>query len=230
MPDTYLIVNADDFGLSRGVNRGIAEAHEHGIVTSASLMVKRPGAEEAASYTREHSSLDVGLHLDLGERRSRLHRWSRRRRGLDEITADMEGQLTRFRELIGNDPSHLDSHYHVHRYEPARSVVLDLARRLGVPLRESDGRIRFCGDFYGQLAGRPWPEGIRPSALVELIESLTPGVTELCTHPGYGDDFDQHYKSERAVEVETLCEPTVRAAIDRREIRLVTFRDLSPAD
>ena len=49
-----LIVNADDFGLSAGVNRGIVEAHERGIVTSASLMVRRPAAREAADYARTH--------------------------------------------------------------------------------------------------------------------------------------------------------------------------------
>ena len=234
MPDIYLIVNADDFGLSRGVNRGIAAAHEEGIVTSASLMVKQAGAEEAAAYTRRQPALDVGLHVELQEvRRSRLRPWSRSRRGgpaqLDEVRVEVEEQLTRYRELMGKDPSHLDSHHHRHRYEPARSVLLEMTRRLGIPLRESDEKIRFCGDFYGQQKGRPWPEGIQPSALVELLESLPPGVTELCTHPGYADDVDTHYKRERAVEVETLCEPSVRAAIDRLGIRLITFRELNLA-
>lgn len=49
----FLIVNADDFGQSPGVNRGIIEAHEHGIVTSASLMVRWPAATEAAAYGRQ---------------------------------------------------------------------------------------------------------------------------------------------------------------------------------
>src|ERR687893_53407 len=63
----YLIVNSDDFGLSRGVNQGIIEAHEQGIVTSASLMVRWPAAAEAAAYAREHSELSLGLHIDLSE-------------------------------------------------------------------------------------------------------------------------------------------------------------------
>ena len=56
-----LIVNADDFGQSPGVNRGIIEAHEHGIVTSASLMVRWPAAASAAAYAREHARLGLGL-------------------------------------------------------------------------------------------------------------------------------------------------------------------------
>ena len=60
-----LIVNADDFGRSRGVNRGIVETHERGIVTSTSLMVFRPGAREAATYARAHPGLSTGLHIEL---------------------------------------------------------------------------------------------------------------------------------------------------------------------
>jgi predicted glycoside hydrolase/deacetylase ChbG (UPF0249 family) len=62
-----LIVNADDFGLCHGVNRGIIETFERGILTSASLMVRYPAAAEAAAYARLHPELSVGMHLDLGE-------------------------------------------------------------------------------------------------------------------------------------------------------------------
>ena len=66
-PERTLVVNADDFGLSTGVNQGIICAHEEGIVTSASLMVRQPAAAEAAAYARDHSRLSVGLHLNLAE-------------------------------------------------------------------------------------------------------------------------------------------------------------------
>src|SRR3954465_4438787 len=64
-----LIVNADDFGLSHGVNAGIIQAHEHGIVTSASLMVRASAAaaQEAANYAKRRPQLSVGLHVDIGE-------------------------------------------------------------------------------------------------------------------------------------------------------------------
>ena len=55
------------FGLSEGVNRGIIRAHEQGIVTSASLMVRYPAAAEAARYALQHPRLSVGLHLDMAE-------------------------------------------------------------------------------------------------------------------------------------------------------------------
>lgn len=58
----YLIVNADEFGLSLEVNHGIIEAHEHSIVTGASLVVRWPAAAAAAACARAHSSMGPGLH------------------------------------------------------------------------------------------------------------------------------------------------------------------------
>src|SRR2546430_15579124 len=71
MPDARrLIVNADDFGLSAGVNRGVLEAHETGVVSSVSVLVNAPGWTDAAQRLRDLSSpsfpeLGVGLHLNL---------------------------------------------------------------------------------------------------------------------------------------------------------------------
>ncbi len=62
-----LIVNADDYGRSSGINRGVIKAHESGIVTSASLMVRWPAAVEAAEYCRDRPDLSLGLHVDLAE-------------------------------------------------------------------------------------------------------------------------------------------------------------------
>jgi chitin disaccharide deacetylase len=59
MSQHFAIVNADDFGLSRGIKRGIAEAHEQGIVTNASLMVRWSAAGDAAAYARNHPALGV---------------------------------------------------------------------------------------------------------------------------------------------------------------------------
>src|SRR5215472_74745 len=71
----YLIVNADDFGQSHGVNRGIIETHERGIVTSASLMVRWPAARAAAAYARRRRELSLGLHLDFAEWACDHGRW-----------------------------------------------------------------------------------------------------------------------------------------------------------
>jgi hypothetical protein len=69
--DRYVIVNADDFGGSHGINRGVVEACERGVVTSASLMVTWPWAAEAVRLAREYSHLGLRLHVAF----SRDGRW-----------------------------------------------------------------------------------------------------------------------------------------------------------
>lgn len=226
-----LIVNADDFGYSRGVNSGIVEAHERGIVTSASLMVNRAAAAEAADYGRDHPELAVGLHAELRRWRVQRRPWSRvwsSERLHRVVASDVADQLARFRALMGRDPTHLDSHHHRHRQALLRPIFEVVAQELDVPVRHLDPRIRFCGDFYGHDgAGKPDHESITTSALVALLEALPAGVVELGCHPGYADDLDTWYREERAQEVETLCDPAIRDAIDRLGIDLVSFRDVA---
>ena len=235
MAERRLVVNADDFGQSPGVNRGIEEAHERGIVTSTSLMVRWPAAPAAATYARTRPALSVGLHVDLGEWVSEEGCWRAVYTvvPLDDaaaVTEEISRQVRRFRELVDRDPTHLDSHQHVHRREPVRSALVAVARELGVPLREADDRLRYSGAFYGQTAdGAPWPDAITPAALIDVLESMAPGVLELGCHPGYADDLETMYRLERAREVLTLCDPRVRAAVARLRIRLSSFRDVMDA-
>src|SRR5262245_54840774 len=70
-----LIVNADDFGQSAGVNEGVLRAYDEGIVTSASLMVRWPAAAPAAVAARIRPGLSVGLHIDLGEWQRAAGEW-----------------------------------------------------------------------------------------------------------------------------------------------------------
>jgi chitin disaccharide deacetylase len=219
-----LIVNADDFGRSSGVNQGIAMAHEKGIVTSASIMVRRPAAEEAAAYARQHPQLSVGLHVDLGEWVYRDGGWETVEEVTGPVAEEVHRQLADFLTLVGHRPTHLDSHQHVHRQGEAGALVAGVARDLAVPLRAYDHRIRFCGDFYGQTAkGEPLPDAIKVEALVDLLAALPEGATELGCHPGIKTDDDLPYGRERSVEVQTLCDPRVRAALATNGIKLRSF-------
>jgi chitin disaccharide deacetylase len=227
----YLIVNADDFGLSPGVNRGLIKAHEHGIVTSASLMVRWPGAAEAAAYGRAHPELSIGLHLDLGEWVFVDGAWRMAYEvvSLEDaaaLTSEVARQLDLFRSLLGRSPTHLDAHQHVHRAEPLRSILRQEAQRLGVPLRDVSPQVRYCGDFYGQSdQGYPYPEGISVEALLAILRQLPTGWTELGCHPGEGTDFNSVYQAERSVECQSLCEPRVREVLREADIRLCSFSD-----
>lgn len=226
-----LIVNADDLGLSPGVNAGIFEAHERGIVTSASLMVRAAAAAGAVAPASAHPDLAVGLHLDVAEWRYEDGEWrpTYERCPPEDaaaVEAECRGQLSAFRELMGRGPTHLDSHQHTHMSEPVASVAASLAAELEVPLRSRG--IRYEGGFYGQTGkGEPYPAGIAPEHLIELIEALPAGRTELGCHPGLGEETPSSYASEREQEVRALCDPQVRAALEREEITLCSFAQVA---
>jgi predicted glycoside hydrolase/deacetylase ChbG (UPF0249 family) len=223
-----LIVNADDFGRSHGVNHGVAMAHDQGVVTSASLMVRWPSAEEAAMLANSVPRLSVGLHVDLSEWVYRGGEWVQVYAVVDdapaEIASESRRQLALFRSLVGRDPSHLDSHQHVHRREPVRPVLVELAAELGVPLRGCTPGIEFRGDFHGQTAkGEPQPGALSVEALTAVLRSLASGTSELACHPALQVDFESAYSAERLVELEVLCSPEIRYVLEVEDIELVSF-------
>jgi chitin disaccharide deacetylase len=228
----FLIVNADDFGLSEGVNQGIIEAHERGIVTSASLMVHKPAAATAAEYGRKHPRLSLGLHLDFGEWAYDGEAWVEAYEivPLDDLAVvggEIERQWDAFRRLVGRDPTHLDSHQHVHQDEPVRSAAIELARRLGVPLRHFSPGIQYCRRFYGQTArGLPLPEVITVESLIAICTDLPAGLTELGCHPGRGFLAESPYGPERSAEVDVLSHPRVRAHLGDLGIELRSFGNI----
>ncbi|HWF49667.1 MAG TPA: ChbG/HpnK family deacetylase [Solirubrobacteraceae bacterium] len=219
-PTRLLVVNADDLGLSAGVSDGIFESHAQGIVTSASLMVTRPGAEYAAAGLAEHPALSVGLHFEDDG----IH-------DLDDPAQAAEAfasQLERFRELTGGEPTHIDSHHHVHSEDERLEFFGALVEPLAVPLRH-DGRVAYIGGFWAQ-----WEVGltnlgyIRRSFLVHLVANETRGpVTELACHPAkVVGDFRSSYLEERAVELATLTEPGLREEIEALGISIVSYREV----
>jgi hopanoid biosynthesis associated protein HpnK len=140
-----LIVNADDLGLTPGVNRGVLRAFQDGIVTSASLLVTGSAFDDAVALARQNPELDVGLHLTLVEEQAILGReilptlvdesgrlpptsgeFLRRallaRISWDEVEREIAAQIARFQNT-GLRLSHLDSHQHLHMFPPVFQIV-----------------------------------------------------------------------------------------------------------
>ncbi|MBI4492798.1 MAG: ChbG/HpnK family deacetylase [Chloroflexi bacterium] len=148
-------MNADDFGLSPGVNAGVLEAYLVGIVRSASLVATAPCAEQAAHQAAE-VGLELGLHLNLTTGRpacpleevpslvdadGRFHslgelllRLAAGRVQPDDLERELEAQVARAR-LLGVRPSHLNAHHHVHLHPMVGAAALRLAAAHGLPLR-----------------------------------------------------------------------------------------------
>jgi predicted glycoside hydrolase/deacetylase ChbG (UPF0249 family) len=243
-----LIVNADDFGLTPGVSRGILEAGARGIVTSTTVLVNRPIDPELIDRL-ESSGLGVGLHLNLtlgapasdarrvpslvdGEGRFvRDPREAAARADRDQARIELGNQIDAFRRLFGRFPTHLDSHHHVGVHAPILPLVLDFARAIDVPVRSQDdavraaarrARLRTPERMLGEAGTEAYWSAER---LLEHLGALPAGVTEFMTHPGYFDDALawSRYGRQRETELAALTDPRARALVQREGIRLAHF-------
>ena len=220
----YCVVNADDFGMSQGINRGILEAHFNGIVTSTSLVVNMPFSEEAAFLSRDAPDLSVGLHINLtGESPDPIIALN----NINDFWGEIDRQFQRFHELMNRPPTHLDVHQNVHREPRLLPFVLDLSRLHRLPLREYS-LVRYFPNFYGYWEGETHLEQISVESLAQMLETeFKEAYTELSCHPGYMDsNFQSFYAIERETELRTLCDPRIRQKISELNIELINFRDI----
>ncbi len=270
-----LIINADDFGLSAAVNRGILEAHLVGTVTSTSLLANAPGFEDAVRCAREAPGLGIGLHLNLTEgrpvsppesvaslcdaRTGRLHglaglvvRVLAGRVPAEQVAAECAAQIERLRRS-GVAITHLDGHHHAHVLPGVWGPALRAARAAGIaavrvplePLRSPAWRpVAALGEagiaLSYRLASRAAPplrhaDHFRGFALtgrrdflprlVDILDSLEPGVTELMVHPGYWDarvgGWGGPLTRERERELAALTSDAVRSRLHGADISLM---------
>jgi chitin disaccharide deacetylase len=219
-----VIFNADDFGASVGVNRGIVHAHRRGVVTSTSMTVTGQAAEEAAAMAKDNPDLAIGLHWDV---------WGEDEREFDTtdeaaVRDEFARQLDEFHRLMGRMPTHVDSHRHAHFEHDLLPVFIELAEPLGVPVR-GDGRVKFVGGFYAQWEWKVTDlEHVSVDALAGIIRSeVGEGWTELSCHPAYVTDDYLHsvYLREREEELATLTDPRIKATLVDEGIELRSYAD-----
>jgi len=249
-----LIVNADDFGRTPGVNAGVLEAHLSGIVTSATVMVLEPAAEAGVSEaSRRARALSLGLHFVLTgggspasppERVASLlvaGRFPRNAQSLpsdldpDDVSRELDAQIALFTKMAGRPPSHLDSHHHSALHASVQPVFAEAARRRGLPVRASSAAARDAlrawdvttpDRFFDGFYGAGATAENLQAILAELSEEET---SELMCHPGRADEdlvSSSTYACERERELAILCDPRLRARLAEENIRLATFGDL----
>lgn len=218
----FMIVNADDLGLSAEVDRGIFEAHDGGVVTSASVLVDGPAVEAAVQEARKRPKLGLGIHVAFDSR----GKWLIDMLDLDAVQRELDRQLQAFVRLTGGPPDHIDSHHHAHRRFNVARLFLDAGRRYRVPVR-GFSEVVFIGRFYGQPEfGKTDMSKISVEALLVLLRSLRAGVSEISCHPGRLESRpDAIYNREREAELSALMDERVRAAIVDEDIRLINYRD-----
>lgn len=218
----YLIINADDFGLTKEINKGIIKAHKNGVVTSTSLMIDAAFAEEAVDLTNICPNLSIGLHFTLPNEDEE---------DIKIIKKELDRQFNRFLNLVGKKPTHLDSHHHIHLRDDLFCLFTAFAQKHKIPLRSKNSKAKYVGDFYGQW----YDEGESKSLfkcislkyLEKILSNLSGPITELGCHPGYfSKSLRDCYNIERVKELETLLNPKVLKILKDKNIKQINFYSL----
>ena len=246
MPSRFLIINADDLGLSPEVNSGIFAAYEHGVLTDSSLLIQRPYAREAIAVIKKIPSFNVGIHIDLDpllgwaspgretlprrELLSMMDDPAFARKANKEISEQIEAFLR-----TGLVPSHIDTHHHVHGFLQIFELLVAVMDSYGIKA------IRFNKNGYSLLgreaihltekSGRRMMAMLRkkglssPHRLIDpffpfSLQELPPGVTELMVHPSR--DGDQWRQKDFAI----LMDPRFINTVRNEGIQLISFSEL----
>lgn len=245
-----LIVNADDFGYSAGINYGIIDAYQNGILSSTTLMANMSGFKQATVLAKENPGLGIGVHLTLTcgspvkenvkslvEADGKFHKLSFYEKGfsvdLDELYDEWKAQID---TVIagGIKPTHLDSHHHVNSIQPLTTVFERLAKEYDLPVRhnyevaEDFVTTRRFFNFLDTL-GRD-KEIWKPMTIRNLVDDVkTFGTVEAMTHPGYVDAVvldNSSLNDNRAYQLRELQQESYQKLLKDNEITLGTYADL----
>lgn len=210
----YLIVNADDFGLSPEVNKGVIEAYQNGIVTDTTVLIRSPYAEQALARAHE-VGLPVGVHIDFvtgyhlhnqhadpnlvgpdGQLTHELHErefhnhieHSFTCEELIGLREEIRSQVNLFIQYSGEKPTHLDYHFGLHHLPEVMAIYITVAEEFQIPIRWGS---QYAGNNPYAAAPKVFCDAFHgtPETTIEdfviLIDKPWEGVMELCCHPGY---------------------------------------------
>jgi chitin disaccharide deacetylase len=251
-----IIINADDFGLCKGVNQGIVKAHTEGVLTSATLMTNMPCAREAVVLAKSLPSLGVGIHLNLtdglplakdncvgplcntgGEFAFNPYQLSWRSalsaKIREAIKAELQAQIQWTLDQ-GIKPTHLDSHKHIHCFPVLFKIVCELADRFGIPA------IRWPREkqvFHRDNWPRPDNKGVFRSRIIRCLAQFNARqnssyfkTTEFLgiAHTGRIDTafFNAVSLYNKASIVEIMTHPGFKEGLDVTRTRLVEQREM----
>lgn len=220
-----LIVNADDFGLSPGVNNGIIESYLNGILSSTTLMVNQPYAKHAVELHKNNKGLGLGIHLTFDKGKSlygvssltdtegNLKKYSQLQLTAkkEDFINEIESQLLKFKELCGKMPTHMDSHHHIHiKLSEAFEATKFISEKYNLKYRKNDELI---GEFY--------ENNVTFDNFYSLINAKNTDLIEFMCHPAFVDDpllETSSYTYKREEELKILTNNTIKNFIKDKYI------------
>jgi len=248
-----IIFNADDFGLTKGVNLGIIETVRNGPVRSATLMAGADEYNHAVNLARENPDLKVGIHLTLSglnsvggvyetltDQKGRLlplvvieQRVGDGTLSLEEVEREFEAQIKKVLKS-GIVPSHVDSHHHVHRLPGVSDVTIRVAKKYGIDKMRSgdkgmpiDKTLGIGTTEYFEMGF--FKDGVSTRNLKKLLENSKGNSIEVMVHPAVVDSKLQMvstYNQIRKVEKDILTSEELRTFLKQRNYDVTDFTNL----
>ncbi|MCL1936745.1 MAG: chitin disaccharide deacetylase [Defluviitaleaceae bacterium] len=243
-----VILNADDYGYSKGVNLGIIESHINGVVKSTTMMANMSGFEHGIKLAKENETLKIGVHLTLtaGKTLGGVYKTISDENGmflpLREIenlakenkldTVEIENEYTLQIEKIlntGIKPTHFDGHHHTQCLPNIIDVFLKIAKKYNVPVRVSDKSIADKHNLKAvALNTEFFGENVTDRGIIDILSSLKED-TEIMCHPAYIDEFlykSSSYNINRAFELGILTNQKLKDFINEKNIVISSFEDI----
>lgn len=242
-----LIVNADDFGFSEGVNRGIVEAYKNGIVTSCSVMMTMPALTHAKVLAQKNPELKLGLHLNMTLGRPLTNCISLiKENGFfykpkekpdinkflkSEIKIEFLAQYKKFISEFKRKPTHLDTHLYAHQiYGVVKEVISEISEEKNIPVRDLDTpgfKKAYFIDWFkvckNETEDAIW---LRFEENKQLI--LSQEIAELMVHPAWPDNYlckHSSYNKQRLIELKILTSDKIKKFIKENKIILTDFEE-----
>lgn len=248
-----LVMNADDFGYSEGINYGIIEAYKKGIVRSTTLMANMPGFEHAINLAKQNLGLGVGVHLTIttGIPILRTHKTIINQKGefikvkqalkegntidLSEIKDEWFAQIQKV-YAAGVKPTHIDSHHHSHGEDDLLPIAAEIANYYDLPMRivKEEHRkkvdIHQCGiealsvDFFDKTATMEQLLQIIDDSKQKGYQSL-----EIMCHPAFVDYSilsNSSYNVQRTKELNILTTPGLEEHLRSLNVTLANFSEI----
>jgi hopanoid biosynthesis associated protein HpnK len=249
-----LIINADDFGLCRGVNKAVVEAHTTGVLTSATIMANMPASDEAIAIAKKTPTLGVGVHLNVSDGKplsqdiavqpllddadkfkysayKLAFKTLANKKILKAVQIELAAQIASIIDR-GIKPTHLDSHKHFHCFPPVYKIVCSLAADFGI-------RAIRCPWEPATVCSGDWPKvGFMDKIRAFLLRKMVSNCQKLdnrfikndiffgVAHTGRIDDafWSEIGRTQFTGVAEVMTHPGYTDGLDRCRTRLIEQR------
>lgn len=239
-----LIINADDFGLSKSISDGIVDGIKGGYITSTTVMVNMPYAEYAIKKAIENGITSVGLHIVLtvgkpiiknekltdenGDFFYNKHQIDRTDLKYEDVYNEIKAQINMFEKLSEGKlkPDHLDMHHHLFDNDIIKRAVMDIAKEFLLPIRNEGGisDIATPDVLYSDFTIK----NVDIDCIKNMLNTYknTDLTIELMTHCGYVDEYTKKITSYvmRDKEIEILKQAKENDFFS--DVELINFQDL----